>query len=94
MSATPSNALGNMLDQETPDTIRLSVVEARMLGEGALQSLGLPDDEVRILGGVLPFGGHKGYGLSFVIQVMGLLAGAALARGQVVVEALTALASV
>jgi len=34
-------------------------------------------------GGVLPFGGHKGYGLSFVIQAMGLLAGAALARGQV-----------
>lgn len=36
-----------------------------------------------ILGGVLPFGGHKGYGLSFVVQAMGLLAGAALARGQV-----------
>jgi LDH2 family malate/lactate/ureidoglycolate dehydrogenase len=49
MSATPPNALGDMLDQETPDTIRLSVVEARMLGEGALQSLGLPDDDVRII---------------------------------------------
>jgi len=36
-----------------------------------------------IRGGVLPFGGHKGYGLSFVVQAMGLLAGAALARGQV-----------
>jgi LDH2 family malate/lactate/ureidoglycolate dehydrogenase len=34
-------------------------------------------------GGVLPFGGHKGYGLSFAIQAMGLLAGAALPRGQV-----------
>jgi LDH2 family malate/lactate/ureidoglycolate dehydrogenase len=34
-------------------------------------------------GGVLPFAGHKGYGLSFAIQAMGLLAGAALARGQV-----------
>src|SRR5712691_3716724 len=36
-----------------------------------------------VLGGVLPFGGHKGYGLSFAIQALGLLAGAALARGQV-----------
>jgi LDH2 family malate/lactate/ureidoglycolate dehydrogenase len=34
-------------------------------------------------GGVVPFGGHKGYGLSFAIQALGLLAGAAKARGQV-----------
>src|SRR5262245_29597154 len=34
-------------------------------------------------GGVAPFGGHKGYGLSFAIQALGILAGAALARGQV-----------
>lgn len=34
-------------------------------------------------GGVIPFGGHKGYGLSFAIQALGLLGGAALARGQV-----------
>ncbi|MBV8888287.1 MAG: Ldh family oxidoreductase [Alphaproteobacteria bacterium] len=33
-------------------------------------------------GGVVPFGGHKGYGLSFAIQALGLLAGAALARGE------------
>jgi LDH2 family malate/lactate/ureidoglycolate dehydrogenase len=41
------------------------------------------DAQATLLGGVLPFGGHKGYGLSFVVQAMGLLAGAALARGQV-----------
>ncbi len=41
------------------------------------------DAQAALLGGVLPFGGHKGYGLSFVVQAMGLLAGAALARGQV-----------
>ncbi len=35
------------------------------------------------LGGVVPFGGHKGYSLSFAVQAMGLLAGAALPRGQV-----------
>lgn len=34
-------------------------------------------------GGVAPFGGHKGYGLSFTIQALGLLAGAALPRGDV-----------
>ena len=33
-------------------------------------------------GGVAPFGGHKGYGLSFAIQALGLLAGAALPRGE------------
>ena len=41
------------------------------------------DAKETVLGGVLPFGGHKGYGLSFAVQAMGLLAGAALARGQV-----------
>jgi LDH2 family malate/lactate/ureidoglycolate dehydrogenase len=34
-------------------------------------------------GGVSPFGGHKGYGLSFAIQALGLLSGAALPRGDV-----------
>ena len=34
-------------------------------------------------GGVAPWGGHKGYGLSFVIQALGLLAGAALPSGDV-----------
>jgi LDH2 family malate/lactate/ureidoglycolate dehydrogenase len=33
-------------------------------------------------GGVAPWGGHKGYGLSFAIQALGLLAGAALPRGK------------
>jgi LDH2 family malate/lactate/ureidoglycolate dehydrogenase len=34
-------------------------------------------------GGVAPFGGHKGYGLSFAVQALGLLAGAALPHGNV-----------
>ncbi len=34
-------------------------------------------------GGVTAFGSHKGYGLSFAIQALGLLAGAALPRGDV-----------
>jgi len=34
-------------------------------------------------GGILPFGAHKGYGLSVAIQAMCLMAGAALPRGEV-----------
>lgn len=41
------------------------------------------DAKAALLGGVLPFGGHKGYGLSMAIQAMGLLAGAAIPRGNV-----------
>jgi LDH2 family malate/lactate/ureidoglycolate dehydrogenase len=41
------------------------------------------DAAAALKGGVAPFGGHKGYALSFAIQALGLLAGAALARGQV-----------
>jgi len=33
-------------------------------------------------GGVVPFGEHKGYGLSIAVQALGLLAGAAIPRGQ------------
>ena len=41
------------------------------------------DASAVLRGGVAPFGGHKGYGLSFAIQALGLLAGAAFAKGQV-----------
>ena len=33
-------------------------------------------------GGVVPFGGHKGYGLSIAVQALGLLAGAHIPRKQ------------
>jgi LDH2 family malate/lactate/ureidoglycolate dehydrogenase len=41
------------------------------------------DPAAVLRGGVGAFGGYKGYGLSFAVQAMGLLAGAALARGEV-----------
>ena len=41
------------------------------------------DAKAALEGGVVPFGGHKGYGLSFAIQALGLLAGSALATGKV-----------
>jgi len=46
---------------------------------------GQPTRDARAVqdGGVAPFGGHKGYGLSFAIQALGLLGGAALTRGDV-----------
>ncbi|NKB60201.1 MAG: Ldh family oxidoreductase [Alphaproteobacteria bacterium] len=46
---------------------------------------GMPTRDAKdaLRGGVLPFGGHKGYGLSLAIQTMGLLAGAAIPRGNV-----------
>jgi LDH2 family malate/lactate/ureidoglycolate dehydrogenase len=34
-------------------------------------------------GGVVPFGGHRGYGLSISIQALGLMAGARLRNGEV-----------
>ena len=41
------------------------------------------DGRAAASGGVAAFGGHKGYGLAFAIQALGLLAGAAIPRGQV-----------
>ncbi len=41
------------------------------------------DPNVALRGGWVPFGGHKGYGLSFAVQALGLLAGAALTQGTV-----------
>ncbi|MBM3373517.1 MAG: Ldh family oxidoreductase, partial [Betaproteobacteria bacterium] len=39
------------------------------------------DGKAVLKGGVAPFGGHKGYGLSFAIQALGILAGSHLAHG-------------
>jgi LDH2 family malate/lactate/ureidoglycolate dehydrogenase len=41
------------------------------------------DPSAALRGGWVPFGGHKGYGLSFAVQALGLLAGAALPQGKV-----------
>lgn len=41
------------------------------------------DGRAAASGGVAAFGGHKGYGLAFAIQALGLLAGAAIPRGQI-----------
>ena len=41
------------------------------------------DGRAAARGGVAAFGGHKGYGLAFAIQALGILAGVAIPRGQV-----------
>lgn len=58
----------------------------QLLPEGvAIDVQGRPtrDAAAARAGGILPFGGHKGHGLSLMIQALGLMAGAALPRGQV-----------
>ena len=66
--------------------MRLHALLGQRLPEGiAFDRNGEPtrDAKAALEGGVLPFGGHKGYGLSFAIQALGLLAGSALTRGDV-----------
>jgi LDH2 family malate/lactate/ureidoglycolate dehydrogenase len=51
----------------------------------AVDAAGNPTEDAAAAldGGILPFGGHKGFGLSFAVQALGLLAGAQRARGNV-----------
>ncbi len=82
-----------VFDMATSATNHGDVILSGRLGEWlpegvAVDAQGLPtrDPQAALQGGILPFGGahaHKGYGLSFTIQAMGLLAGAAMPYGQV-----------
>lgn len=63
------------LDRELPEDV-------------AIDAKGMPtrDPHEAVKGALLPFGGrdrHKGYGLSLMVQAMGLLAGASMPRGDV-----------
>jgi LDH2 family malate/lactate/ureidoglycolate dehydrogenase len=79
-----------VFDMSTAATNHGDVILAKRLGELlpegiAVDASGLPttDPVAALAGGILTFGGHRGYGLSITIQALGLLAGAALPRGQV-----------
>jgi LDH2 family malate/lactate/ureidoglycolate dehydrogenase len=79
-----------ILDISTSAIARSEVVLASRLGrpipEGvAIDSGGHPtqDAAAALAGALLPFAGHRGYGLSLLIQALGLMAGAALPRSQV-----------
>lgn len=65
--------------------VLLAAETGEELPEGvAFDANGSPtrDGKAAAKGGVSAFGGHKGYGLAFAIQALGLLAGAMLPRGQ------------
>jgi LDH2 family malate/lactate/ureidoglycolate dehydrogenase len=56
----------------------------QLLPEGvAVDSAGQPtrDPTLARLGALLPFGGYKGFGLAFIVQALGVLAGSALDPG-------------
>jgi LDH2 family malate/lactate/ureidoglycolate dehydrogenase len=57
----------------------------QLLPEGvAIDSQGQPtrDPTAARLGALLPFGAYKGYGLGFIVQALGVLAGSAMDPGQ------------
>ena len=62
------------LDPDTPDTLRMSVAEATALGEGALQRLGYPAEEARIIVDQLvdnALCGYKFAGLPRILAIAG-----------------------
>ena len=86
----PSDNGPVVFDMGTASMMVGEVMLAAHLGHQLPEGLGFDADgnasrdpnEV-LKGGWVPFGGHRGYGLAFVGQALGLLAGAALTRGQV-----------
>ena len=79
-----------IFDMGTASTMLGEVILRSRLNEAlpegvAIDAQGRPttDAHAALEGAILPFGGHKGYGLSFTIQALGLLAGAAMGRGRV-----------
>lgn len=88
--ALPGEPHPYIFDMSTAATNHGDVILASRLKEPlpeglAVDARGLPttDPVAALAGGILTFGGHKGYGLSVTIQALGLLAGVALPRGQV-----------
>jgi LDH2 family malate/lactate/ureidoglycolate dehydrogenase len=79
-----------IFDMGTSAIMRGDVILAgrlnQLLPQGtAIDALGHPtrDPQAALAGSILAFGGHKGSGLSLMIQALGLLAGAAIPRGNV-----------
>jgi len=79
-----------ILDMGTSAITHGEVVLAARLGRPlpdgvAIDAQGRPtrDAAAALLGTILPFGAHKGFGLALIVQALGLLGGAALPRGSV-----------
>jgi len=72
--STPSAARPGRLDTDTPDTVRMSVAEATALGESALQRIGYPAEEARIIVEQLvdnALCGYKFAGLPRILAIAG-----------------------
>jgi LDH2 family malate/lactate/ureidoglycolate dehydrogenase len=72
-----------IVDMGTASVMSGEVLMKAFLGESFAEFVGIDEHGVptrvareMLDGGVLPFGGHKGYGLSVAIQALGLIAGA------------------
>jgi len=79
-----------IIDMGTASLMWGDVLLHAHIGEPLPEGVGFDEDgrptrdaAAVIKGGVGTFGGYKGFGLSFAIQALGLLAGAALTRGDV-----------
>ena len=81
--ALPGDPDPLMFDMGTAATMSGEVLLKSYLGEDFPDGIGVDADgrptnsaAEMVKGGVLPFGGHKGFGLSLMIQALGLLGGA------------------
>lgn len=88
--ALPGREHPFVFDMGTASVMSGEVLMKAFLGEEfpevvGIDSSGTPTRKARDLidGGVYPFGGHKGYGLSLTVQMLGLLAGARGNNGNV-----------
>jgi LDH2 family malate/lactate/ureidoglycolate dehydrogenase len=79
-----------IFDMGTASVMSGEVLMKAFLGESFAETVGVDKDgnptrvaRDMVEGGVLPFGGHKGYGMSLAVQALGLLAGARMRTGDV-----------
>jgi len=87
--ALPGEVNPFIYDIGTSSVMSGEVLMKAFLGEEFPQIVGIDKDgnptraaRDLLQGGVLPFGGHKGYGLSLAIQALGLLTGAKSRNGE------------
>lgn len=89
--AIPTTGNPLIFDMGTASTMWGEVLLYAMLNKHFPEGIGVdsggrPTTSAREIskGGVLPFGGHKGYGLSVMVQALGVLSGAKRAAGNVI----------
>lgn len=88
--ALPGKVNPFIFDMGTASVMSGEVLMKSFLGESFPHAVGVDKDgkptavaNDLLEGGILPFGGHKGYGLSLTIQALGLMAGSRFRNGDV-----------